>query len=94
MHNFVEVVLEKGGNAQRYFKMEIQMTTKPKRPSLVWTGSICGIFFSDAAVLSFWGIKGFINKEQKSSAVRLGHGSSGWSLQPHTQGNVAACGPH
>lgn len=50
--------------------MEIQM------PSLVWIGSICGIFFffplRAAAVLSLCGIKGSINKEQKSSAVRLG----------------------
>lgn len=53
------------------------MATKPKCPSLVWIGSICGFFF---AVLSFSGMKGSINKEQKSSAVRAS-GSSGWSLQ-------------
>ena len=70
LHNTVKVVLQKDGNTKNDFIMQIQMATKSNCSSPVWIGSICGISFREAAVLSFCGIKWFINKEQKSSAVR------------------------
>lgn len=65
--------------------MEIQMPTKPNCPSLVWIGSICGIFsfFPPELLLCFHCVelKAPLIKSRSHLLSGWASGSSGWSLQ-------------